>query len=126
MGSSAASDILIDEEEDEESKPQVNTFQDTIKEMGRLAFVHYPEKTSNLSDENINGLIRAEVINEYMAMNFGYRYVVIDTLIKQKQMRVVSKKGYGLDKIIEFVKSISASFEQTQLPTRLQDLKGRF
>ena len=125
MGDTTVNDILIDEEDDNTTKSDVNTFQDSLKEMGGLLFSKYPKKTSNLSHENINGIIRAEVINEYMDVNFGYRYKVLDKLIEQKQIMVVSHNGLGMDKIIEFLKSISATFEQTQLPATLNRLYNK-
>jgi hypothetical protein len=65
--------IVIEEKEDgEESLNNRNTFPEAVKELGEILFNKYPEKTSNLSYENINGIIRAEVLNEYMDINFGY------------------------------------------------------
>jgi len=116
--------ITIEDEDEETIKPN-NSFQDAVKELGAILFTKYPEKTSNLTYDNINGLVRAEVVNEYMDVNFGYRYKTIDKLIIQKQMRVISHEGFGVIKIIEFVKSIQATFEQTQIPDRLQGLLRR-
>lgn len=116
--------ITIEDEDEETIKPN-NSFQDAVKELGAILFTKYPEKTSNLTYDNINGLVRAEVLNEYMDVNFGYRYKTIDKLITQKQMRVISHEGFGVIKIIEFVKSIQATFEQTQIPDRLQGLLRR-
>jgi hypothetical protein len=121
----AANDILMDEDEDTSEDKTPNTFQDAVKELGNIAFKKYPKQTSNLSYENINGIIRAEVLNDYMETNFGYRYSTIDKLIAQKQIMVTSKGGWGMDKVIEFVKSIQASFEQTQLPARMRDMLGK-
>jgi hypothetical protein len=121
----AANDILMDEDEENIDDKTPNTFQDAVKELGSIAFKKYPKQTSNLSYENINGIIRAEVLNDYMETNFGYRYSAIDKLVQQKQLMVTSKSGWGMDKIIEFVKSIQASFEQTQLPARMRDMLGK-
>lgn len=124
MGNSAVNDILMEEEEETETKNN-NSFPETITKMGNTLFRDYPEKTSNLSAENINGIIRARVLNNYMAQNFGYEYEAINELIKNKQIYVVSEKGFGVASLIEFVKSIQATFEQTQLPSRVKDLLGR-
>jgi len=118
--------IVIEEKEDgEESLNNRNTFPEAVKELGEILFNKYPEKTSNLSYENINGIIRAEVLNEYMDINFGYRYKCIDALIHQKEVRMVAHNGYGVEKIIEFVKSIQASFEQSQLPEGIRSALNR-
>jgi hypothetical protein len=117
--------ITIDEDEDNIKSDNVNTFQDAIKGMGEIVFDKYPKKTSNLSQENINGIIMGEVLNEYMDVNFGYRYKAIDKLIEQKQIMVVSDKGWGMEMFKEMLKSIQASFEQTQLPVRMQDMLRR-
>jgi len=118
--------IIIKDDDDEDIKGEnTNSFQFAVKELGNILFDKYPEKTSNLSSENINGIVRIEVLNEYMNVNFGYRYQTLDKLVKQKQLRVISHDGFGVEKIIEFVKSIQASFEQTQIPDRLQGLIRR-
>jgi len=118
--------IIIKDDDDEDIKGEnTNSFQFAVKELGNILFDKYPEKTSNLSSENINGIVRIEVLNEYMSVNFGYRYQTLDKLVKQKQLRVISHDGFGVEKIIEFVKSIQASFEQTQIPDRLQGLIRR-
>lgn len=121
---SVVESITIEDDEDDERK-DVNTFQDSIKELGSQIFTKNLKKTSNLSHDNINGLIRAETLNEYMESSFGYRHYVLDKLINEKQIREVSHKGFGIEKLIEIVKSIQASFEQTQLPSRMRDLIGR-
>ena len=117
--------LIEDEEETKSSNNSDNNLQETIKELGNQAFLRHSEKTSYLSNDNINGLIRADAFNEYNDVNFGYRYKVIDTLIRAKPSRALSHNGYGLEKLIEIVKSIQASFEQTQLPSRMKDLLNR-
>lgn len=125
MGNSAVNDILMDDEEEDNKSSSPNTFQDAVKELGNILFKKYPEKTSNLSQDNVNGIIMAEVMNEYMSVNFGYTYKTLEKLCRDKEVRVVSVNGFGVEKIIEFVKSIQASFEQTQLPSRMKDLFNR-
>ena len=120
-----ANKILVDEEEDNDTSSNVNTFQDSLKEMGEILYKKYPEKTSNLSHENINGMVSIDVMNDYMERNFGYRYSALDVLVKQKGNRVVSHEGFGIKNLIEFVKSISATFEQTELPARMRDYMNR-
>lgn len=117
--------IEMEEENNENGDIQNNSFQEAVKELGEILFEKYPEKTSNLSDENINGMIVAECLNEYMAVNFKYDSQVLKMLVDRKQIRVVSKNGFGVEKIIEFVKSIQATFEQTQLPERLASMMRR-
>lgn len=117
--------IIPDDDDDEKLGENTNSFQFAVKELGNILFNKYPEKTSNLTSENINGMVRIEVLNEYMSANFGYRYQTLDKLVKQKQLRVIATDGFGVEKIIEFVKSIQASFEQTQIPDRLQGLLKR-
>lgn len=124
-GECKANKILLDEEEDSKSSTNVNTFQDSLKEMGEILFKKYTEKTSVLSHENINGMVSIDVMNDYFERNFGYRYSALDTLVKQKGNRVVSHDGFGIKSITEFVKSISATFEQTELPQRMRDLYNR-
>lgn len=121
MGDNVVDEIIFQDEEEKEVK-EVNALQETIKEISNSLFIKYPEKTSNLSNENINGMIQGEILNSYMERNFGYRYDVIDTLIKMKQTRVVSVQGFGITKLIEAIKSIQATFEQTQLPNQLQKI----
>jgi len=117
--------ILIDDEEEEQTSSEQNTFQDSIKELGNQLFLKHPEKTSNVSNDNNNGLLRADVLNDYMESNFGYRYNALDTLVTKKPSRALSHNGFGIEKLIEIVKNISASFEQTQLPARMRDYLNR-
>jgi len=126
MGNNSVNEsITIEDDTEENINENTNSFQFAVKELGHILFSKYPKKTSKLSYENIDGIIRAEVLNEYMSVNFGYRYKVLDKLIEEKQNIIVSHDGFGITKIIEFVKSIQASFEQTQIPDRLQGLMRR-
>ena len=127
MGDNSVNKSILIEDEEEESSTgdNKNTFPEAVKEMGEILFNKYPKKTSNLSYENINGIIRAEVLNEYMDVNFGYRYKCIDALIVQKQTMMISYDGFGVEKIIEFVKGIQASFEQTQIPEGIRGILNR-
>jgi len=125
MGNSAIQDILVEDEEDKEEGKNNNSFPESINALGSSLFKKYPDKTSNLSQENINGIIRAQVLNNYMEQNFGYRYGAIDQLVKDKKALVVSHNGLGITSLIELLKSIQASFEQTQIPSRVKDLLGR-
>ena len=112
--------LLIEDEEELETKKEVNTLQDTIKELGRQAFEKHPYENSSLSQDNINGLIRADAFNNYMERNFGYRFACIDTLRTSKPSRALSHNGYGLDKFVELIHAIQASFQQSELPDRMK------
>ena len=120
MGSNAVNesiDIPL-EEGDEESKGN-DTFPMAIRELGEALFSSYPDKTSVLSDENILGIIRIETLNEFMLRKYGFRYTSLDAVVEYKKRLVVSKNGYGILQFIELVKSIQASFQQTELPQTL-------
>ena len=121
-----ANDIIVPKpDEDIETTPQPNTMQDTIKEMGKTLHEKYKDRMSLLSYENIDGMVQVDVLNEYMEINFGYRYKVLDKLVDTKCSRIVSKDGFGVASIIEFVKSIQATFEQHQIPEGLKGLLQR-
>jgi hypothetical protein len=120
MGSNAVNesiDIPL-EESNEESKGN-DTFPMAIRELGEALFSSYPDKTSVLSDENILGMIRIETLNEFMLRKYGFRYTSLDAVVEYKKRLVVSKNGYGILQFIELVKSIQASFQQTELPQTL-------
>lgn len=121
-----ANDIIMKHDEDEpETTPQQNTMKDTISEMGKTLHEKYRARNSFLSYDNIDGMVQADVLNEYMDINFGHRYKVLDTLVNSKCERVISKDGFGIVSLIEFVKSIQATFEQTQIPEGLKGLINR-
>jgi hypothetical protein len=121
-----ANDIIMKHDEVEEEKtPQANSMKDTISEMGKTLHEKYKSRNSFLSYENIDGMVQVDVLNEYMDVNFGHRYRVLDVLVNTKCERVVSKDGFGIVSLIEFVKSIQATFEQHQLPEGLKGLMNR-
>jgi hypothetical protein len=123
---STANDIIMKHEEDiPEDTKQANTMKDTIAEMGKTLHEKYRARNSFLSYENIDGMVEADVLNEYTDINFGHRYKVLDTLVNSKCERVISKDGFGIVSLIEFVKSIQATFEQHQLPEGLKALMAR-
>ena len=125
MGENRANKILMNDDEEEDSTKNQNTFSDGLNELGKALFFKYPKKTSNLSSENENGIIQAESLNEYMDRNWNYRYASLDVLIAGKRDWSVSRGGLGIEKLIEIVKSIQATFEQTQIPTGLRSLFNR-
>lgn len=89
-----------------------NAFPLAVKELGEALFLNYDEKTSNLSDENILGIIRCNTLNDFMEERYGFRYTVLDVLVQKKMTLVMSRNGYGIAQFIELVKSIQATFEQ--------------
>lgn len=125
MGDNAVNEIIMQDDIEDLPQKEVNSFSDAIKELGKLLHTNYQKRNTNLSLENINGIIIAESINEYTERNFKYRYNILDKLIAEKQERMVSHNGYSIEKTIEIVKGISATFEQTQIPQHLRDLINR-
>lgn len=114
------------EDDIENTDSNKNTsFPEAIRELGKALFERYPNKTSNYSGENEIGLLQADVLNDYMEKNFGYRFMVIDKLSKQKIVRTVSVKGYGIEKFIELVHGINIAFEQNEIPEKLRGILRR-
>lgn len=115
----------LEKEVDKEVNEQ-NTFPLAIQELGEGLFEKYFDKTSDLTDENIRGIIRCRALNDFMLEKYGYRFSVLDKIVEDKMSLNISRDAFGMEKFIEIVKSIQASFEQTQLPTTLgQRLFGR-
>jgi hypothetical protein len=130
MGQNAVNEsveIPLDDEPRGGGGNEQNSFPMAIRELGEGLFLNYPDKTSILTEDNINGMIKISVLNEFMQAKYGYRYVVLDTLVTEKKTLSLSKGGVGIEKFIEILKSIQASFEQTQLPVNstLQKLMRR-
>lgn len=118
--------ITFDVEDNTGKIVDTNTFPMAIKELGEALFENYEDKTTNITDENIRGMIRCRALNDYMQEKYGVRYSVLDRIVEDKMRLNVSRNGYGVEKLIEIVKSIQATFEQTQLPATLgQKLMGR-
>jgi hypothetical protein len=91
-------------------------FRQAIQELGEAVFLNYEEKTSNLTSKNISGMIKIEVLNDFMERRYGFRYTELDVLVLKKRSLVVSQKGYGLTQFIEALKAIQASFVQQEIP----------
>jgi hypothetical protein len=113
--------ITFDVEEDKKEVVEQNTFPLAIAELGEGLFENYPDKTSDITDENIKGIIRCRALNDFMLEKYGIRYSVLDKIVEDKMNLQISRNGKGIDKFIEIVKSIQATFEQTQLPQTLAD-----
>jgi|WetSurMetagenome_2_1015567.scaffolds.fasta_scaffold36828_1 hypothetical protein len=109
-----------------EIPPEQNTFPLAIQELGEGLFENYLDKTSNITEENILGIIRCRALNDFMLEKYGVRYSVLDKICEDKMNLNISRNGFGIEKFIEIVKSIQATFEQTQLPSTLsQKMFGR-
>lgn len=118
-----ANDLIIETEDETETTSQRNTMQDTVKELSATLYKKYRHKTSVLRYENIEGMVQAQCLNEYMEKNFGRKYTVLDTLCSSLEERIVSKDGFGIASLIELLKSIQASFEQHEIPDNLLKVK---
>jgi hypothetical protein len=118
--------LTFEIEEEKKETSEQNTFPLAIAELGEGLFDNYSDKTSNITDENIKGIIRCRALNDFMLEKYGIRYSVLDKICEDKMSLQLSRNGYGVEKFIEIVKSIQATFEQTQLPATLsQKLMGR-
>jgi hypothetical protein len=119
MGNNAVNEsveIPIEEEGISDGE-HVDTFSQVIRQIGETLFDRYDEKTSNLTDENILGIIRIKTLNDYMEERYGpsARYTSLDTLAATKMNLVISRRGYGFDKFIEALQSIQAQFQNAEL-----------
>lgn len=115
-----ANDLIVETEEEEPKITQTNSMQETVKELSQTLFKKYPHKTSRLQFENIEGMVQADCLNEYMEKNFGRRYTVLDVLCNSLEERIVSENGKGIDAITELLKSIQATFEQHEIPEKMK------
>jgi hypothetical protein len=103
-------------EDKEEQIQEQNNFPLAIQELGEGIFEKYPDKTSDLTDENIRGIIRCRALNDFMQEKYGVRYTVLDKIVEDKMNLNMSKSGKGIDKFIEVVKSVQASFQDLTVP----------
>jgi hypothetical protein len=103
-------------EDKEEMPPEQNNFPLAIQELGEGLFEKYPDKTSDLSDENIRGIIRCRALNDFMQEKYGIRYTVLDKIVEDKMNLNLSKSGKGIEKFIDIVKSVQASFQDLTVP----------
>lgn len=114
MSDNAVNKTITMPMEEEEEGEVMNTFPLAIKELGEALFENYEDKTSNLSEENVLGMIRCDTLNEFMEVNYGFRYTSLDVVVRGKLARNLSIKGFGIEKLIEIVQSIQASFQQLE------------
>ena len=112
------------EEEDNDTPIEQNNFPLAIQELGEGLFEDYPAKTSNISDENIIGIIRCRALNDFMLEKYGVRYSVLDKIVEDKMNLNLSKNGFGIDKFIEIVKSVQASFQDLSVPPGMMGRMG--
>lgn len=125
VDSSINKSITIASEPIEDEKSSQTSFPDAVKELGKALLDRYPDKTSNLTNENERGLEEIDVLNEYMIKSFGYQFETLNKLSIQKNIRVVSVKGFGVENLIAIIKGIQVAFEQTEIPARLGYLLRR-
>jgi hypothetical protein len=112
------------EEDTNENIPEQNNFPLAIQELGKGLFEDYPDKTSNISDENIIGIVRCRALNDFMLEKYGFRYSVLDKIVEDKMNLNISKSGFGIDKFIEIVKSVQASFQDLTIPPTMLGKMG--
>jgi hypothetical protein len=111
-------------EDKEEMPPEQNNFPLAIQELGEGLFEKYPDKTSDLSDENIRGIIRCRALNDFMQEKYGVRYTVLDKIVEDKMNLNLSKSGKGIEKFIDIVKSVQASFQDLTVPMGMMGRMG--
>lgn len=102
----------LEDNSNHEFEKDVNNFPAAVQEIGEALFERYPEKTGILSNENILGMIRCKVLNDYIQEATGIRYAVLDTIVEETQNRRLSQGGKGLQLFIEAIHGIQASFQQ--------------
>jgi len=127
MSDNTANKFITEAIEDDEiiEENTQNNFPAAIKEIGEAIFERYPLKTSNLSSENVLGMIRCYALNDFMQENYGIRYNILDIVVEQTNTRRLSHKGYGLTKFIEAMQAIQATFEQHEVPSFMRNLLQR-
>lgn len=128
MGENAVNEsITIPIDDDlEETQRGNDAFPMAIREMGEALFLNYDEKTSNLSDENILGIIRCITINDYLQRRYNVRSSCLDEIVTRKKALILSRNAFGITQLQESFKAIQASFQQTDIPlTMMQRLTQR-
>ncbi len=101
-------------EENEQSTSSANSFSDAIDSLADVALERYEEKTSNITQTNVIGHIRCNLLNQWVQENYGFRHNSLDLIVSQMPRKSMSKGGFGLTKLIEIVKGINVSYEQNE------------
>jgi len=121
MGSSIAADDITLSEDSPDSGEDVNSFAKAIETLGNELLKSHEEKTGNLSANNILGMVQCQTLNDWKEKNYGYRHSVLDKICEINPNLKMSHNGFGITKLIEGLKGIQVSFEQSDLSKKLRD-----
>ena len=116
---------IVMEDEEEEKVTETNTLKDAVNEIGNQLFDTHIEQTGNYNNTNKVGIVKAMALNEYMERIYGRRYAVLDVLCLEVSKRSLSVKGFGIEKFIESIKNIQATYEQVDASNKLTGLLRR-
>jgi hypothetical protein len=76
------------------------------------------KKKSNLTDENVKGLQKLFILNDYLEQSYGARIPELDKFAIDKLNTIMSLNSKGFDALIDAIKSLAISLEHNEFPER--------
>jgi len=110
--------MVLKVDEDIDNQLQHTDSNDSFKDIVNAVDEVFNEKNikqkSRLSARNINGILQALTLNEWLENKFGFRNRVLDKLVEEKIVLVVSHNAKGRLEMIDIFEKLSGSFADKQ------------
>jgi CRISPR/Cas system-associated exonuclease Cas4 (RecB family) len=82
-----------------------------VKAIGAILSEESIEQKTELSGDNIEGIMQALTINDHLETNCGFRIRELDVFILEKLVKTVSYNRKGKDELIELFRAMKLNIE---------------
>jgi hypothetical protein len=116
MGKALTEDInKFDKDEGEREPSSLAAF---VKALSLIMSKEELDQKTQLSDRNIQGIMKLLTFNDHLQRNFGLRLKEIDILIAEKLIKTISLDRQGKDEILELFRAMKLELESGEnVPT---------
>jgi CRISPR/Cas system-associated exonuclease Cas4 (RecB family) len=104
-------------EEEESSFSGTHSAEAFVKALEFILSDKNIDQKTQLSSENIEGMIKLLTVNDYLKKHFGFRLIPYDTAIQIKIVKSISLDRQGKKELIELFKEMNLQIDATDIPS---------
>lgn len=98
--------IDLNREDKEPAKEPLTSLAAFVEALGKITSKDDIEQKTELSNDNIQGIIQLLTFNDHVERNFGFRIKEFDWFVAQKLIKTVSYHRKGKDELIELFRAM--------------------
>ena len=95
---------------------QTSSLEAFVQALGTIMSEDSIDQKTELSDRNIQGMMKLLSYNDHLEFNFGFRIRCVDVMIAEKLIKTISMDRQGKNEILELFRAMKLELESGDIP----------